>query len=282
MAKITVPQAVIEVMKTVQQPMTVQEIYEKIIELELFTFDTSQPLNIIRKAIRRHCEGIDFNDSAKDDYFIYLENGKYWLKEKNLIIQEKQNIVTPKTETSKELERIAAELESLHSQYISILRLHLLEKIKNLDFQEFESFSKKLLEAYGFIDMQVTSPSKDGGIDGYGRIKVGMTYLRVAFQSKRWKKTPVGRKEISQFRGDIQGKFEQGYFFTTSTFTKGAEEASFQPGAVPVIMFDANAILDIMINKEIGVEAKKQKIQVYEDSFDLLISGDSQIDLFDL
>jgi restriction system protein len=108
-----------------------------------------------------------------------------------------------------------------------------------------------------------------------------MTYLRVAFQSKRWRNTPIGRKEISQFRGDIQGKFEQGYFFTTSTFTKGAEEVSFQPGAVPIIMFDANSILDIMIDKEIGVEAKRKKIQVYEDSFDLLISENFQINLFE-
>ncbi len=79
MNKITLPKAVIEVMEQVDEPMTVQEIYDKIIELELFIFDTSQPLNIVRKSIRRHCEGIEFNDSAKDNYFIYLDNGKYWL-----------------------------------------------------------------------------------------------------------------------------------------------------------------------------------------------------------
>jgi restriction system protein len=281
MNKITLPKAVIEVMEQVDEPMTVQEIYDKIIELELFIFDTSQPLNIVRKAIRRHCEGIEFNDSAKDNYFIYLDNGKYWLIDKNIKTASTKKQVVARNQSSQELEKIATELEALHSHYISVLRANLLEKIKNLDFKEFESFSRRLLEAYGFVDMKVTSPTKDGGIDGHGRLKVGMTYLRVAFQSKRWRNTPIGRKEISQFRGDIQGKFEQGYFFTTSTFTKGAEEVSFQPGAVPIIMFDANAILDIMIDKEIGVEAKRKEIQVYEDSFDLLISENFQINLFE-
>ncbi|MBD1876723.1 restriction endonuclease [Nodosilinea sp. FACHB-131] len=261
--------------------MTVQEIYEKIIELDLFIFDTPNPLQIVRKAIRRHCEGIEFNDAAKDKYFVYLENGRYWLRNEGVKGAAGEKKLHPKAHESKELDEVAIELNNLHARYISILRYSLLEKIRALDFREFEIFSKKLLEAYGFIDMKVTSTGKDGGIDGHGRIKVGMTYLRVAFQSKRWRKTSVGRKEISQFRGDIQGKFEQGYFFTTSTFTRGGEDVSFQPGAVPIIMFDGNAIVDIMINKEIGIEAKSKNLLVYEDAFDLLISGDSQIDLFE-
>lgn len=48
---------------------------------------------------------------------------------------------------------------------------------------------------------------------------MGITYLNVAFQCKRWKNTTIGRVEIDKFRGAIQGEFEQGIIFTTSNFS---------------------------------------------------------------
>lgn len=84
----------------------------------------------------------------------------------------------------------------------------------------FEKFSRRLLEVYGFIDVEVTRSVKDGGIDGFGKLKVGITHLHVAFQCKRWRNNNVSRTEIDKFRGAIQGDYEQGIFFTTSNFSK--------------------------------------------------------------
>ena len=91
--------------------------------------------------------------------------------------------------------------------------------MKEIDPKTFEFFSKRLLEVYGFKDVSVTRYSKDGGIDGYGKLKVGIAHLSVAFQCKRWKNNVISKKEIQSFRGDIQGKFEQGIFFTNSTYS---------------------------------------------------------------
>ena len=59
--------------------------------------------------------------------------------------------------------------------------------------------------------MEVTGAGADGGIDGHGRLRVGVATMRAAFQCKRWEGS-VGRPEVDKFRGAIQGEFEQGLF----------------------------------------------------------------------
>jgi restriction system protein len=100
-------------------------------------------------------------------------------------------------------------LVALHEEYISQFRDNLRERLIGLTPEQFEHFAKKLLVAYGFVDMKVTSTSRDGGIDGHGMLKVGLARMGVAFQCKRWQKS-VQRPEVDKFRGAIQGEFEQG------------------------------------------------------------------------
>jgi restriction system protein len=130
-----------------------------------------------------------------------------------------------------------------------------------------------LLEAYGFVDVKVTQFSKDGGIDGNGKLKVGLAHLNVAFQCKRYTGNSVGRPDIDKFRGAIQGQFEQGIFFTSSTFAQGAASASFRPGAVPIILIDGKAIVDLMIEKQFGVQV--EQLPIYSYALDLIFSEDN-------
>ena len=44
-----------------------------------------------------------------------------------------------------------------------------------------------------------------------------------------------------------------GRFFTTASFTSDAQKESFVPGAVPIVLIDGPQILDIMIEKRVGV-----------------------------
>lgn len=141
-------------------------------------------------------------------------------------------------------------LVEIYDEYEEDFKSQLLDRFHELTPRQFEEFSKKLLQVYGFTNLNVTDVGPDGGIDGYGRLKIGLATMNVAFQCKRWKGN-VGRKEIQQFRGVIQGNFEQGIFFTTSDFTSHAKEVSFQKGAVPIILMNGNSIVDIMIEKGI-------------------------------
>ena len=141
----------------------------------------------------------------------------------------------------------------MYEDYESSFRSLLLEKIYELTPTQFELFAMKLLQAYGFADVSVTSISSDGGIDGYGKLRLGLASMNVAFQCKRWEGN-IGRPEVDKFRGAIQGEYEQGIFFATSDFTTQARDASLKKGAVPVILLNGESIVDLMIQKGIGVE----------------------------
>lgn len=146
-------------------------------------------------------------------------------------------------------------MDELYDNYEEDFCSHLLNKLYELSPIEFEEFSRRFLQSYGFVDVNVTEVGPDGGIDGYGRLKIGLASLNVAFQCKRWQGN-IGRKEVQQFRGAIQGKYEQGIFFTTSNFTNTATEISFQQGAVPIVLMNGKSIVKTMVEKGFGVDKK--------------------------
>jgi restriction system protein len=137
------------------------------------------------------------------------------------------------------------DLRALHTKYVAELRRRILVDLKRLSPQAFEQFAKSLLDVYGFHDTKVTQLSGDGGIDGHGKLRVGLANLNVAFQCKRWTKGNIQRPEIDKFRGATHGDFEQGVFFTTASFSEGAIQASIKRGAVPIILVDGPAIVDL-------------------------------------
>lgn len=141
----------------------------------------------------------------------------------------------------------------LYEEYEASFRAELLDKLHGLSPREFEHYARRLLVAYGFVDVRVTQTGADGGIDGYGKLRLGLATMNVAFQCKRWQGN-IGRPEVDKFRGAIQGEFEQGVFFTTSDFTSQARNASLKSGAVPVILLNGEGIVNLMIEKGLGVE----------------------------
>ena len=156
-------------------------------------------------------------------------------------------------------------LVQLVEDYETQFRSKLLDRLFELTPTQFEHFAKQLLTVYGFVQMTVTAVSRDGGLDGHGLLKVGLARMSVAFQCKRWENT-VHRPEIDKFRGAIQGEYEQGIFFTTSSFSGGAQEASIKKGAVPIILLDGEAIVELMIDKQLGVQ--RRPLEIYEDQLE--------------
>src|SRR5262249_20053460 len=160
-------------------------------------------------------------------------------------------------------------LSGLYETYDLHVPSKLLDKLFALTPRQFEHFARELLIAYGFVQVTATQVSKDGGIDGHGLLKVGLARMAVAFQCKRWDGN-IPRPEVDKFRGAIQGEYEQGVFFTTADFTKGATEASIKKGAVPIVLLNGESIVDLMIEKEFGVQ--KRPLQVYDDQLESLLS----------
>jgi restriction system protein len=154
-------------------------------------------------------------------------------------------------------------LEAIWDSYEAAFRDQVLERLLGLKPTQFERFAREFLRIYGFVDLEVTATGPDGGIDGHGRLRVGVATMNVAFQCKRWQ-GQVGRPEVDKFRGAIQGEFEQGIFFTTSSFSKPAMGASIKKGAVPVVLIEGEQLVDIMIEKGFGVA--KRPLVLYEEA----------------
>lgn len=256
--------------------MTADEAYRAIVDANLYEFHADNPSHIVRSQIRRHCVGLDFPSASPTKHFKLVDENRYWPLDQLLKLPRQRNkkktIKQKPPEPENPLASSLKELQALYSCYISELKAKIINDLKYLSPTAFESFSKRLLDVYGFHDMKVTQISSDGGIDGHGKLKVGLAFLNVAFQCKRWTKGNVQRPEVDRFRGAIQGDFEQGLFFTTTSFSEGAIEASIKRGAVPIILVDGEAIVELMIEKGFGVQTENLPIPSY--ALDLVLSNE--------
>lgn len=254
--KRTIHHVAIEVLQSKGFSLTVKEIFDEIILNDLYQFKAENPLDVLNKVIRKHCDGIDFPSANKKKYFQLTNDRKYWIAGVAIPGQTKEDkkIDDKLKKDNLTLKSTVQSLKDIHHKYYAAFKQQILNQLQEITPNQFEVFSKRLLEVYGFKKMKVTNFVKDGGIDGFGELKVGITHLNVAFQSKRWKNHSVSRIEIDKFRGAIQGEYEQGIIFTTSKFTKEALKATRRPGAVPIILIDGESIVDIMIEKRFGIE----------------------------
>ncbi len=146
------------------------------------------------------------------------------------------------------------------------VRTQLHELLMNLHPQQFEEFAAKLLESLGFTDVEVTKFVGDGGIDGYGNLEMGVVKVKAAFQVKRWRHN-VPPAEINQFRGAILGEFDQGIFITTSDFSDEAKRVSSRRGVVPIVLINGDRILNIMLEKGLGVRQEPLTVAKIDDEF---------------
>lgn len=70
----------------------------------------------------------------------------------------------------------------------------------------FESLTQRLLRESGFVHVEVTERTGDGGIDGKEIARVnGLMSFHVAFQCKKYKGA-VSASEIRDFRGGYCGQ----------------------------------------------------------------------------
>ena len=266
MEKRTIVQAAVAVLEKATQPLTISEIHGEIVKNNLYTFNTPTPEQVLRVQVVRHCEGATWSNMAKKRFFQKVDDSRYALLSDK--VEEKPPEYAPEIIQPESYIEEIKQLQQLHLQQV---KGHILNDLKRLSPYNFERFSAQLLSQYGFQDVNVTSISNDGGIDAHGKLKVGLSYMNVAAQCKRYTgRNKVSRPEIDQFRGAIQGRYEQGIFFTTSEFTGGAQNASFQTGAVPIILIDGPQLAQIMIDHQIGVQ--RQEVPIFSYDMEMAIS----------
>ncbi len=158
----------------------------------------------------------------------------------------------PKKRSTDEVARELSEEDGWKDKLSTLLT----EKI---DAAGFERLVQRLLRESGFIQVEVTGRSGDGGIDGKGIARLhGFMSFHVLFQCKRWKGS-VGAGEIRDFRGAMVGRADKGLFITTGTFTPAALKEATRDGAPPIDLVDGEELAEKL--KGLGLGIKKELVE---------------------
>jgi restriction system protein len=140
---------------------------------------------------------------------------------------------------------------------------------QKLDPSAFERLIQRLLRESGFVQVEVTGKTGDGGIDGKGIARInGFMSFHVLFQCKRYKGS-VGAGEIRDFRGAMVGRADKGLFITTGTFTAAALKEATRDGAPPIDLVDGDELADKLRELELGMKIELvEKIVIDESWFE--------------
>lgn len=145
-------------------------------------------------------------------------------------------------------------------------RDEVLNSLLQMDAAAFERLAQRLLRESGFIQVEVTGRSGDGGVDGKGIMRLGgLLSFHVIFQCKRYKGS-VRVEQVRDFRGAMVGRADKGLMITTGNFTKDAVREATRDGAPAIDLIDGDQLVDKL--KELGLGVQIRKIEVEEISVD--------------
>ncbi len=126
----------------------------------------------------------------------------------------------------------------------------------------FERLCQRLLRESGFIQVEVTGRSGDGGIDGHGVVRLaGLLSFPVIFQCKRYRNT-ISSGVVRDFRGAMVGRADKGLIITTGSFTRDASAEATRDGAPPIDLIDGEQLIDKL--KDLGLGVTTRQVEVVE------------------
>lgn len=142
----------------------------------------------------------------------------------------------------------------------------LLASLRQMHPSAFERLAQRLLREAGFVKVEVTGRSGDGGIDGIGVLRVNLLSFQVLFQCKRYAGT-VGAPEIRNFRGAMIGRSDKGLLITTGTFTADAKREATRDGAPAIDLIDGDFLCDLLKQLKLGVTTEFVERVMVDDAW---------------
>jgi restriction system protein len=171
--------------------------------------------------------------------------------------------------SSEASERESSEIEEVSERWED----QLLEIVKAISPAAFERLCQRILRESGFIHVEITGRTGDGGIDGKGVVRVGgLLSFHVIFQCKRYKGS-VGSSLVRDFRGAMVGRADKGLLITTGSFTRDARIEAQRDGAPPIDLVDGDELVEKLKELRIGIEVRQkviEEIAIREDYFQTL------------
>ncbi len=139
--------------------------------------------------------------------------------------------------------------------------VELLDTVKKMAPEAFERLCQRILRESGFIQVEVTGRTGDGGIDGRGVVKLGtILSFHVHFQCKRFKDT-VSSPVIRDFRGAMVGRADKGIIITTGTFTRDAKAEALRDGAPPLDLIDGDDLVKMLKEYRLGTTVQEKIVE---------------------
>lgn len=260
---VTIVEAIKQVLQDCREGLTSAEIYEKIMEANLYKFKAQNPQAIVNGMVRRHCFGLDFPTASPHKFFQIVKDqrgrgkSRYKLYDQN---QNGENSVIQRPIISSAKEKLPEEkMRDVYKEHITILKTQLMNAILNASPAFFESLVVELLMkmGYGYDDSsgKVTRYCRDGGVDGIiEEDKLGLD--KIYIQAKRNAiDNRIGSTVVEQFLG-VMSKYGvvKGVFITTSDFVKSVKEDYEKPIDGKMIrLINGDELMDYLIKYEIGV-----------------------------
>lgn len=134
-------------------------------------------------------------------------------------------------------------------------KVQLLQVLTKIQPSAFERLSQRILRESGFVKVEVTGKSGDGGIDGIGVLRLNLLSFQVFFQCKRYQGS-VGSGAIRDFRGAMVGRCDKGLFITTGSFTSEARREATRDGAPAIDLIDGDEVCELLKRLKLGVSTQ--------------------------
>ncbi|MEL4254294.1 restriction endonuclease [Shewanella xiamenensis] len=259
---------------------SIDEIYESVVELEKFDEETLAILHNPEKSsqteigyrlawARTYLKKAGFLENSSRGVWALTDKAKqapgidsreivnYVRSLDRKASQETTDPSDPAASVDESPEEVLAWREKLHQVLV-----------EEMSPDAFERLTQRMLRESGFVHVEVTGRTGDGGIDGKGIARInGLMSFHIAFQCKKYKGS-VGAPEIRNFRGAIVGRADRGMFITTGNFTKAAIEEANRDGAAPIDLVDGDQLADKLKELALGVKTELvEKVTVEPEWF---------------
>ncbi len=253
---------------------SIDEIYEKVVEMQNIDDElASVPHNPEKSNLTEIGYRLAWARTYLKKYG-FLENSTRGVWALTPLAREKRK-VTPKNVVKKvrEADKEASRKKLQKASRENAIELHNDADVENSSWQEdlyhllikeiapdaFERLTQRLLRESGFVQVEVTGRTGDGGIDGKGIARIhGFMSFHVFFQCKKYQGS-VSAGAIRDFRGAMVGRADKGLFITTGTFTPAAIKEASRDGAPPIDLVDGEQLAEKL--KEFGLGVKTEMIE---------------------
>lgn len=271
MAKVKIPtydtmmNPVVQALKSLGGSGTIEEINNKVIEIAGFS---DEQLEVLHNPEKGGMSEIEYRLAWSRTYlkkYGVLENSSrgVWAltPEGRKLDQVDGKEVARVVREQMAKARRAAEEKLEEPEEAESWRDELLDALLKMEPSAFERLVQRMLRESGFVQVEVTGRSGDGGIDGKGIMRLGgLLSFHVIFQCKRWQGA-VGASQVRDFRGAMVGRADKGLLITTGNFTKDATREATRDGAPPIDLIDGDQLLDKLKEFELGVQVRKVEVE---------------------